>query len=216
MVRAPRLINDFAKPDGFLGEMAAEYMAATYHPVNLWAVRLINVQPTDRILEIGFGPGIAIQEMAKRVPNGYILGIDCSELMLIRATERNCQAIQEGRVELRHANVSHLPAIEIPFDKILAINNIMYWPHRIASFQGLRNTLNPGGVLYVILQRNYEQVQKGTYYKEINRYARNLEAAGFMEVKVCIQPITRKPSGTYDLAGIAIRAFNPILCQAIS
>lgn len=206
-------MNDFAKPDGFLGEIAAQYMTtAAYHAVNMWAVHLLDVQPTDKILEVGFGPGIAIQEMTKRAPNGHIVGIDYSELMLARAKERNFQAVQEGLVDLRYANVSALPSFDVTFDKIIAINNIMYWSNRADSFHKLRMTLKPGGVLYGILQRNYEQVQKGTYYKEINRYARYLEEAGFIEVKVCIQPITRYQDGTYDLAGIAIRGFNPALC----
>jgi hypothetical protein len=31
---------------------------------NRWVVSLLDVQPTDRVLEIGFGPGIAIQELS--------------------------------------------------------------------------------------------------------------------------------------------------------
>ncbi|MBY0451242.1 MAG: class I SAM-dependent methyltransferase [Cyanobacteria bacterium] len=206
-------MNDFAKPDGFLGKIAVQYMTVEYHAVNMWAVHILDVQPTDKILEVGFGPGVAIQEIAKRVPTGYIVGIDYSELMLAQAKERNLQAIQERRVDLRHANVSDLPAIGIIFDKIIAINNIMYWPNRIDALQGLRKTLKPGGLILVILQGDYEQVQKGKYYKEINRYARHLEESGFMEIKVCIQPVTRKPNGTYGLAGICIRGFNPALCH---
>lgn len=216
VIRVPLLMNDFEKPDGFLGEIAAQYMTAEYLSVNMWAVHTLDVQPTDKVLEVGFGPGVAIQEMTKRVPNSHIVGIDYSELMLARAKERNLQAIQEGRVDLMYGNVSDLPSFDVTFDKIIAINNIMYWSNRVDSLQGLRKTLKPGGPILVILQRDYEQVQKGKYYKEINRYARHLEEAGFMEVKVCIQPITGKLDGTYDLAGIAIRGFNPIFCRAVS
>ena len=46
---------------------------------NGWAVALLDVQPADRILEIGFSPGPAIAELARRVDDtGHVHGIDHS------------------------------------------------------------------------------------------------------------------------------------------
>lgn len=209
------LMNHFAKPDGILGDIVGNYMATEYLEVNLWAVQMLEIQPNDNILEVGFGPGTAIEEIAKLAPEGHIAGIDYSELMLARAKKRNQQAIQRGHVDLRHANVSELPAFEESFDKIIAINNVMYWPNLVESLQGLRNTLKPGGTIQIILQRGYEQAQKGECNDEINWYSWHLQEAGFADVGACIQPVTlvRKLYGAYDLAGICIRGFNPALCQ---
>src|SRR3712207_9494787 len=52
---------------------------------NVWAVSLLGVRPEDRVLEIGFGPGIAIRELGRLARKGYVCGIDHSELMLRRA-----------------------------------------------------------------------------------------------------------------------------------
>jgi protein-L-isoaspartate O-methyltransferase len=40
-----------------------------------WAVSLLDVHPTDRVLEIGFGPGVAIAELARRATGGKVYGI---------------------------------------------------------------------------------------------------------------------------------------------
>jgi ubiquinone/menaquinone biosynthesis C-methylase UbiE len=61
---------------------------------NLWVVSLLDVQPTDRVLEIGFGPGLAIAELARRATRGHIYGIDHSEVMVRQASKRNAAAIR--------------------------------------------------------------------------------------------------------------------------
>jgi SAM-dependent methyltransferase len=68
---------------------------------NRCVVSLLEVQPTDRVLEIGFGPGLAIAELSRRVgEEGHVYGIDPSEVMLQQATRRNAAAIAAGRVTL--------------------------------------------------------------------------------------------------------------------
>jgi trans-aconitate methyltransferase len=49
---------------------------------NRWAVDQLAVRPTDRVLEIGFGPGVAIEALIARVTEGAVHGIDHSELMV--------------------------------------------------------------------------------------------------------------------------------------
>jgi ubiquinone/menaquinone biosynthesis C-methylase UbiE len=54
-------------------------------------VRLLDVQPDDRVLELGFGPGLAIRELARLAAEGYVCGLDHSELMLRRAKRLKCR-----------------------------------------------------------------------------------------------------------------------------
>jgi hypothetical protein len=51
------------------------------------------MQPTDHVLEIGFGPGLAIQQVARLVPTGHVVGIDHSALMVQQAGRRNQAAV---------------------------------------------------------------------------------------------------------------------------
>jgi protein-L-isoaspartate O-methyltransferase len=51
----------FGHPTGFWGRAAGLLMAhhTSNRRRNAWAVSLLDVHPEDRVLEIGFGPGIA-------------------------------------------------------------------------------------------------------------------------------------------------------------
>jgi ubiquinone/menaquinone biosynthesis C-methylase UbiE len=72
----------------------------------------MEVQPSDRVLEIGFGPGIAVREIARRATRGEVVGIDHSAVMRAQAARRNAAAIREGRVALIVASVEDLPTLD--------------------------------------------------------------------------------------------------------
>lgn len=75
---------------------------------------LLDVQPADRVLEIGSGPGLAIQELSHIAREGYVCGIDHSEVMVRQARKRNADGIRRGVVDLRLASVDALPAFDAP------------------------------------------------------------------------------------------------------
>src|SRR5690349_2085160 len=77
---------------------------------NIWAVSLLDVRPTDRVLEIGFGPGVAIAEFARRATQGQVFGIDHSRAMVRHAARRNAAAVRAHRVHLMRASVERLPS----------------------------------------------------------------------------------------------------------
>jgi ubiquinone/menaquinone biosynthesis C-methylase UbiE len=60
-------------------------------------VCLLDVRPTDRVLEIGFGPGLAIAELARRITRGRVYGIDHSAVMVRQAGKRNAAAVHAQR-----------------------------------------------------------------------------------------------------------------------
>src|SRR5688572_7104460 len=112
---------------------------------NLWVVSLLDVRPTDRVLEIGFGPGLAIAELARHITRGRVFGIDHSAVMVRQASKRNAAAIHAERVHLVHASVDRLPRFDEPLDAILAVNSIGFWPNPIRQLNELRGLLRPGG-----------------------------------------------------------------------
>ena len=54
-----------------------------------WGISLMNIQPSDRILEIGIGPDVEIRKMSEFITYCIIYGISHSELMIKNALIRN-------------------------------------------------------------------------------------------------------------------------------
>jgi ubiquinone/menaquinone biosynthesis C-methylase UbiE len=150
------IVGQFGHPRGTAGRVVGWVMAhrSSNRQRNRWVVSLLDVRPTDRVLEIGFGPGLAIAELSRRVgDSGHVYGTDHSDVMLRQATRRNASAIAAGRVTLSRASVDHLPPPLIgPFDAILAINSVGFWPAPTARLEELRQRLGPGGRIAIASQ----------------------------------------------------------------
>ncbi len=148
------VIGQAHHPRGAAGRVAAWEMS--HRPSNRqrsrWVVSLLGVQPADKILEIGFGPGLAIAALA-RAGAGHVYGIDHSDVMLRYASRRNATAIRDGRVTLIRASVDQVPAaLDGPFDAILAVNSLGFWPAPAARLAELRRRLAPGGRIAIASQ----------------------------------------------------------------
>jgi ubiquinone/menaquinone biosynthesis C-methylase UbiE len=143
------IVRQFGHPQGTAGRLVGWVMAhrASNRKRNVWVVSLLDVQPTDRVLEIGFGPGVAIAELTRRVgPAGHVYGIDRSDVMVGQASRRNAAAVRAGTVTLTVGAVEQLPAaLDGPFDAILAVNSLGFWTAPVQRLEDLRRRLTPGG-----------------------------------------------------------------------
>src|SRR5262245_59199902 len=101
--------SQYRRPSGLLGRWIGRKMMEQHLPENIWTVEILNPQPEDKILEIGFGPGIAVEQVAYRVTKGLVAGIDFSQTMVSVAKQRNAAAVRSGLVDLRHADVLQIP-----------------------------------------------------------------------------------------------------------
>jgi SAM-dependent methyltransferase len=176
----------FARPTGSLGRAAGLLMAhrSSNRRRNAWAVSLLDVRPEHRVLEIGFGPGLAIREFSRIARDGYVCGIDHSESMLRQASRRNRDAIRRGVVDLRLGSVDDLPAFDTPFDKILAVNTMLFWRAPQARLRELRLLLRPGGSIAVAHQPRGPGATDQTAAAEGEEIEAALVAAGFTQVRV--------------------------------
>ena len=145
----------FGRPTGFWGRAAGLLMAhrTSNRRRNAWAVSLLDVGRDDRVLEIGFGPGLAIRELGRIAAEGYVCGIDHSDLMVRRSRRLNADGLGRGVVDLHLGSVEELPAFYAPFDKILAVNTIGFWSEPVARLAELRRLLRPGGLIALALMQ---------------------------------------------------------------
>jgi ubiquinone/menaquinone biosynthesis C-methylase UbiE len=179
--------DQFGRPRGRAGNIAGWVMAcrSSNRRRNRWVVSLLDVQTTDRVLEIGFGPGLAIAELASRIgDSGHIHGIDHSEVMLRQASRRNASAIAAGRVSLDRASVDQLPpSVGIGLDVVLAVNSLGLWPAPVERLVELRQRLKPGGRVAIASQPRSPGATADTSRAKAREIESLLAAAGYTEIK---------------------------------
>ncbi|MDA8520171.1 class I SAM-dependent methyltransferase [Acidovorax sp. NCPPB 4044] len=110
----------------------------------LEALWRMDLNPGDHVVEIGFGPGVALEALASVVTTGHVTGIDPSALMQRRAAARNDAAILEGRMTLVEGVAGLLPFDDASFDAALAIDTLHFWPDPLAGVLEVRRVLRPG------------------------------------------------------------------------
>jgi len=151
---------------------------------NRWAVELLEVQPTDRVIELGCGPGVAVAALADRATRGLVVGVDQSEVVIGQARRRNPDAIRQGRVRLIHAPVERLQLTDAPFDAALAVNTVGMWPEPTTRLREIGRQLRPGGRIALVSQPRCPGATAATSAAAADRLAAQLCEAGFENVRV--------------------------------
>jgi ubiquinone/menaquinone biosynthesis C-methylase UbiE len=182
------IVSQFGNPRGGLGGLVGKLMARKNRERIDWAVSTIDIQRDDHVLEIGFGPGVAIQRIAGMATKGFIAGIDHSEVMVEQASKRNAKAIQEGRVDLGHGSVEALSYGNEAFDKVFAINSMMFWPKPVENLKELRRVLKPGGLIAIIRQPRWAKTEE-MVHEEGKEIVAQLSAAGFRQIRQEFKPM---------------------------
>ena len=139
-----KISSQFGKPTGFLGSIAGFIMSHRKSNIerNEWAVELLKPNPYDKVLEIGFGPGIAIKMISEIITNGIIFGIDHSEKMVLHAQKINNIAVKEGKVILICSSISNMPQVNYKFDKVLDVNSFQFWENPVNDLECVPKPIN--------------------------------------------------------------------------
>ena len=134
---------------GLLGEVVGRIMAHETAAANRVALDLLDLQPGDRVLEIGFGHGRSLAAAMASVADGFVAGIDHSEVMLRIARKRNASSPLAGRTELTLGDSERLPYPDGRFNQIFAMHTIYVWPDPRRHFEEARRVLSDDGRLVV-------------------------------------------------------------------
>ena len=168
------LMRMFGHPRGLLGRLGGVILARTNRRHAAWVVGLLHVRREDRVLDVGCGPGVAVQILADRAR--HVAGIDPSKEMLRQAMKRNAAAISRGQVELHQASADRMPFEATSFDKVLAINSMQLWPDALAGLRELLRVLRPSGQLALAFTTYSGQQREGV--------PERIASAGFSDCRV--------------------------------
>jgi cyclopropane fatty-acyl-phospholipid synthase-like methyltransferase len=143
--------SQLKRPSGPLGILASKLMLKKNQKNYDTMVKNLNVQPQDKILEIGYGPGAGIKMIAESCPTCTIDGIDFSDLMHKRATKCNKKYVEEGRVSLSYGDFLQVHLPHDKYDKVFCLNVIYFWNELSIPFGRVFSSLKENGSFHIYM-----------------------------------------------------------------
>ena len=117
-------------------------------------------ESAPRVLEIGSGPGELALEIAERLPQAEVLGVDLAEAMIERSADRAQARRLDPRVRFELADAATLPLADGSFDVAVSTLSLHHWADPRAVFAELGRVLRPGGVALIYDLRPFAYVRR--------------------------------------------------------
>ena len=180
-----------ARPHGLLGRALGRLWVTETASVNDRALALLDAVAGEHVLEIGFGPGRAIRELAAR--GARVTGVDPSPVMLAAARRRNTAAIEARQVHLLPGDVTALPLPDDAVDAVLAVHTLYFWPDLADGLREIRRVLAVDGRVVLAFRAAEHGLPRrfdpAVYRVPTTEHAQHtLHGAGFDEITLEIDP----------------------------
>jgi ubiquinone/menaquinone biosynthesis C-methylase UbiE len=201
----PRFIaRQLARPSGLPGWLIGHLMNRRNVKMNAFAIRQLAINPTDRVLEVGFGGGATLSHLIKNA--GFVAGLDRSRDVIRRANSKFSQAVAAGRAAFHESTVEVLPFDASSFEKAITVNTVYFWESLDLGFRELYRVLAPGGAMVVgFLPKDWmDRMGMPTDIfttRTLEEVVTATEEAGFIDARI------EKPQT--DTAWVVIAAFRP-------
>jgi SAM-dependent methyltransferase len=116
----------------------------------VWAVETLELDPGDRVLEVGCGHGVAVSLVCERLgPRGRITAIDRSQKMIAAARRRNRLHVESGRAVLEAVALEDADLGDQRFDRVFAFNVAPFWLEPSEALEIVHEHLAPNGTVHV-------------------------------------------------------------------
>ena len=178
-------MSQAGKPTGLMGILFGWIMHRSNRRMNQAIADELELTGDESLLEIGCGTGDALVLLAPRLPDGCIVGIDHSEVMVKRAIKTNRRF---NNVTIELSGLEYFSAKSEAFNYVLLSNVHQFWLDPIACFSEINTLLKPEGVLTVAIRlhdtENRSFFSKIGYNQEKqDELFEQLKQAGFTNIK---------------------------------
>jgi arsenite methyltransferase len=138
---------------------------------------LMDLQPTDRVVDLGCGTGWASRRMARVVQNGEVVGLDVADEMLRRAEKAST-----GLSNVRYVwgSAEKIPAPDDHFTKVLSVESFYYYADQGKALDELRRVLAPGGRLFILINLYKDNYYSIRWVKELKVPVQVLSEAEYL------------------------------------
>jgi len=182
------IARQFKKPSVLFGKFASNIMVRNNQKNYDKLITDLDVKLHDKLLEIGYGPGIGIQMLANLCSTCTIHGIDFSKLMYKRATKYNKTFIDSGKVRLYYGDFLKTLVLDNDYDKVFCLNVIYFWDELKTPFEKVLSLLKKGGDFHIYMAEKTTLIKMKAPDTVFNKYsieevAQALKSAGFENVE---------------------------------
>jgi ubiquinone/menaquinone biosynthesis C-methylase UbiE len=182
--------SQFHKPTGLSGRLVTFVMNKQNWRQYVGTESALELTPTDSVLDIGFGNGFLLDQLASRYGCRFF-GIDISPDMLDAATTRNKKHIGDGRMSLSLGSAEKTHLADALIDKAYTVNTVYFWSSLDEGLAETWRILRPGGLfvntVYTKAMLDTLPVTKSGYAKyEIDELLAAAERIGFSATAVPI------------------------------
>ena len=133
--------------DSLLGEVVVRASTSSLEDLAQQVAELLSIQQGDAILELGYGSGRMMSQIAARLRGGSVVGIDPAELMVRHARMRNRRAIAAGRAAVEQGDSAALAGFaDARFDKVFGLHVIYFWTEPRRDLAEIHRVLRPNGI----------------------------------------------------------------------
>ncbi len=132
---------------------AADQLISVYVTPDMCAqreevIRLLQLEPGEKVLDIGSGPGLLASAMAELTgPSGEVCGVDISSELLQLAAERYRHV---HHLKFLHADASSLPFPDACFDAVVVTQVLEYLQDVRSALREMHRVLRPGGRVLIL------------------------------------------------------------------
>jgi ubiquinone/menaquinone biosynthesis C-methylase UbiE len=181
------IATQFKRPTGLFGRFTANLMIKNNHHNYETMIRELNLQPGEKLLEIGYGPGIGLHTIAEQCADCMIYGLDFSSLMYKKACEHNKAFIDKGNMILEYGDFLQKAVAGKNFDKIFCLNVIYFWDELNTPFAKVFSLLKQGGMFCIYMASKDSLIEMKTPDVVFNKYSieeveGTLKSVGFADV----------------------------------
>jgi len=179
------ITRQFEHPQGMPGRVVGYILATRGSNLlrNRWTVDLLAPSGDERVLEIGCGPGVALELCLSAAPGVRAAGVDHSALMIAKAAKHNRAAMKSGRLKLYQCSVDALPASMSVFDKAFSNNVIQFVNDQQGFLANIAAHLRLGGVLATTYQPRHARATRADALKMVERLTEIYSRCGFEELR---------------------------------
>lgn len=179
------MANQYANPSGLFGRFVTARLLNNANKLsNAHVLSALDLQPDSTILEVGFGGGDLLLNMATTHPSATLNGVEYSTAMIERLGRKLGRIDRDQPVTLSEGVAQSLPFPNATFDRVCSVNTIYFWPELDSGFREIARVTQPGGIVVLGFGAN-EQLRdagyeaKGFKLYPVNDILDGLTASGF-------------------------------------